>query len=130
MAKLSDLINVNENKDHVTIQGVEIPIAFTMQTMEFVAEGYGKSFAQLEKDLNAMFKKKVVTMGNKELKLISALLYGMVRSGGTETTVEELIQSIPFNEVPQVANELMRVFNDKYFQPEDYAKLKDNGEKK
>ena len=130
MAKLSDLINTKIDNKTITIQGVKIPVNFNMMTLEYVAEAYGKSFSQFEKDLNILMKRKTVQMGTKELKLINSLIYGVVRSGGTETTPEELAGSIGFNEIQSVWSDAMAVFNDSYFQPEDISKLKDNKAKK
>lgn len=130
MAKLSDLISTKGKKRTITIQGVKIPVNFNMMTLEYVAEAYGKSFSQFEKDLNILMKRKTVQMGTKELKLINSLIYGVVRSGGTETTPEELAGSIDFNEIQSVWSDAMAVFNDSYFQPEDISKLKDNKAKK
>lgn len=130
MAKLSDLISTKGKKRTITIQGVKIPVNFNMMTLEYVAEAYGKSFSQFEKDLNILMKRKTVQMGTKELKLINSLIYGVVRSGGTETTLEELAGSIGFNEIQSVWSDAMAVFNDSYFQPEDISKLKDNKAKK
>lgn len=130
MAKLSDLISTKGKQRTVTIQGVEIPVAFNMMTLEYVAESYGKSFSQYEKDLNSLMKRKTVQMGVKELRVINSLIYGIVRSGGTETTPEELSSAIGFNEIQSVWSDALDVFNDGYFQPNDLEKLKDSKSKK
>lgn len=125
MAKLSDLININAKEDFIVIQGAEIPIDFNMATLDIISQAYGKSFDQIEKKLNSMMSRKSVSLGHEELRLINALLYGMVRSGGTETTPDELMAAIKVNDIGDVFNKVMEVFNDKYFQPEDAAKIKE-----
>lgn len=130
MAKLKDLIDTKNGSKTITIQEVKIPVTFNMGTLEYVADAYGKSFSQFEKDLNILMKRKTVQMGNKEIKLVNSLIYGIVRSGGTETTLEELTNSIGFNEIQSVWSDAMDVFNDGYFQQDDVSKLKDNKQKK
>lgn len=74
-------------------------------------------------------QRKQVQMGVKELKLINALIYGVVRTGGTETTPEELANTIPFNDFNHIVEDVMGLFNDSYFEESDLKKLKDNGTK-
>lgn len=50
MAKLKDLLPKVSKQETITIQGVEIPIAFTMKSMDYVQEAYGKSFAGFQSD--------------------------------------------------------------------------------
>jgi len=125
MAKLKDLLpNSAAEKHHIKIQGVEIPVSFNMGTMEYVAEAYGKSFVAFERDMKKVMSKSKVNMDTDVLKIMSSLIYGIVRSGGTETTPQELINSIPFDEIESVYNDAMKVFNSSYFQPADGKKVK------
>ncbi|CAD5902451.1 hypothetical protein [Carnobacterium maltaromaticum] len=125
MAKLSDLVNVNINIDYLTIQGQQVPIMFSMESMEYVQEAYGKSYAQFEADMNKMMRKGQVRMGKKELKLIRSLIYAMVRSGGTECTLSELEGSIPFYDIVNVYDTAMSVFLRQNFQEADVKLIKD-----
>lgn len=136
MAKLSELVNVGETNDVITLHGIsnnggdlELPIAFTMGTLDYVAEAYGKPFAQFEKEMNKMMGKEILMRG-KELKILNALIYGVVRTGGTETTPDELARIIPFADMNGIAQSVMTVFNTSYFQAKDIGKLKDNDQKK
>ena len=123
MAKLKDLVNININRDEITIQGVPIPVIFTMQSFPYVEEAYGKSYIEFEKDLNAMLADEEVRMGQNEIKLMISLIYGMVRSGGTECTPEELQAAIPLSDMPSIFEAVLRVFNGQIFQQEDIKKL-------
>lgn len=136
MAKLEDLVNTGKIGKTITLHGigkdggdVELPVMFTMGTLDYVAEAYGKSFAQFEKDMNKMMGKPILMKG-KELKVLNALIYGVVRSGGTETTSDELARIIPFGDMNSVTQTVMDVFNASYFQSKDVGKLKDNDQKK
>lgn len=136
MAELSELIDTGRTNNAITLHGigkggsdVELPVMFTMGTLDYVAEAYGKSFAQFEKDMNKMMGKPILMQG-KELKVLNALIYGVVRSGGTETTPDELARIIPFGDMTSVAETVMAVFNASYFQSKDVAKLKDVETKK
>ena len=92
MARLSDYgIHVEDLKNSatVTIQGVEFPISFTMQTMEFIADVYGGDYSQFESDMNAMLYKKEgkissANLSPSDLKIMRALIYAMLRTGGLE----------------------------------------------
>lgn len=130
MAKLSDLINVEGHQTTVLIGNAPIPVAFTMETMSYVAEAYGTTYKVFERDMNKMMKKKSVEPGPNEVKIINCLLYGMVRTGGTETTPEELKNSIPFYQIGEVFTKAMEVFTNSQFDEKDLKKLKDDGSKK
>jgi len=124
MAKLADLLPKAGSAKTITIRGVEIPVAFTMLSMEYVQEAYGKSFSQFQSDFDKILTRKSATkMGPKELKLVNSLIYAMVRTGGTETTPEELMNAIPFSDLQNVYGKVMEVFNADFFQPEDSEKL-------
>lgn len=122
-AKLKDLINININRDTITIQGVEIPVIFTMESFPYVEEAYGASYIQYEKDLNALMRKGEVELGNTELKIINSLIYGMVRAGGTETTPDELEAAIPLSDKPGIFQSVLNIFNNQIFQASDVKKL-------
>lgn len=130
MAKLSDLINIEGHQKTVDIQGIEIPVAFTMETMAYIAEAYGSTYKIFERDLNKMMKKKNLEPGEMEVKVMSSLLYGMVRSAGTETTPQELLVAIPFSQIGSVYAKAMEVFTDSQFEEQDLKKLKDDDSKK
>ena len=127
MAKLKDLVNININRDEITIQGVKLPVIFTMQSFPYVEEAYGKSYVEFEKDLNAMLTGGEIAVGQKEINLMMALIYGMVRSGGTECTPEELKAAIPLYDMTSVFESVLRVFNGQIFQQDDVKKLHSNG---
>lgn len=122
-AKLKDLINVNINRDTIQIQGVEIPIVFTMEAFPYVEEAYGTSYVQYEKDLQKLLQKGSVQIGQSELKIINALIYGMVRAGGTETTPDELGASIPINDIPAIFEVVLSVFSNQIAQSNDIKKI-------
>ena len=103
MARLSDLVNININRNKIKIQGVEIPVIFTMASFPYVEESYGGEYHVFEKELHGMMKKEQFSLGEKEIKLMSTLIYAMVRSGGTECTPEEIKNSIPMYDLPGVS---------------------------
>lgn len=122
-AKLKDLINVNINRDTITIQGVEIPVIFTMEAFPYVEEAYGASYVQYEMDLNGLLVAGNVSLGQKELKIINALIYGMVRAGGTETTPQELSAAIPLADKPGIFQAVFNVFQNQIAQSSDMKKI-------
>lgn len=124
MAKLSDLVNVNINRDTIQIQGVAIPVVFTMKSFPYVEEAYGKPYHIFERDLNRMLKKEKVRLGRNETRLMSALIYAMVRSGGTECTPKELEGAIPLADLPDIFQKVLDIFNNQMFQREDVEKIK------
>lgn len=124
MARLSDLVNVNINRDTIKIQGVDIPVIFTMKSFPYVEEAYGKPYHVFEKDLNRMMKKGRVTLGKNETNLMYALIYAMVRSGGTECTPKELEGAIPLTDLPGIFQVILPIFNRQIFQAEDAQKIK------
>lgn len=124
MAKLSDLVNVNINRDAITIQGVEIPVIFSMKAFPFVEEAYGKPYHVFENDLNRMMLKGSVKIGKNETRLMYALIYAMVRAAGTETTPKELEGAIPISDIEGIFFTVLKIFNNQDFQKEDMDKLK------
>ena len=125
MAKLRDLVNVDINRDTIKIQGVEIPVIFTFKAFPFVEEAYGKPYHVFEKDLNNMMKKGHLKLGKNETRLMSSLIYAMVRAGGTETTPTELESSIPVSDLLGIFTVVLRIFGDQQFQAEDMEKIKE-----
>ncbi|MGE7881694.1 hypothetical protein [Bacillus sp. NPDC094077] len=124
MARLSDLVNVDINRETITIQKVQIPVIFTMESFPYVEEAFGKKFHEFQEEMNDMFEKGEVVMGEHEIKLMRVLIYAMMRSGGTECTLEEVKGSIPLHELPDVFQAAVNIFNRQNFQIEDMEKLK------
>ncbi|MDR4971619.1 hypothetical protein [Bacillus toyonensis] len=124
MARLSDLVNVDINRNKIKIQKVEIPVIFTMDSFPYVEESYGGDYHVFEKELHGMMAKEKFSLGEKEIKLMSTLIYAMVRSGGTECTPEEIKNSIPMYDLPDVFKIVMEIFQGQTFQNSDMEKLK------
>lgn len=124
MAKLRDLVNVNINRNVIKIQGTEIPVIFTFKSFPYLEEAYGKPYHVFEKDLNRMMKKGKVQLGKNEIRLMNALIYAMIRSGGTEATVHEVENSIPLSDLPAIFDTVLNIFNNQIFQQSDAEKVK------
>lgn len=124
MAKLSDLVNIDINRDTIKIQGVEIPVIFTFESFPYVEEAYGKPYHIFEKDLNRMLQKGKVTLGKNEIRLMNALIYAMVKSAGTDCTPYEIKNSIPLSDLPGIFEVAFDLFNDQNFQKSDMDKIK------
>lgn len=124
MARLSDLVNVNINKNKVKIQGVDIPVIFTMRSFPYVEEFYGKPYHVFEKDIRTMLGKGKFVLGKKETKLMYALIYAMVRSGGTDCTPYELENSIPMDDLPSIFDLAFSIFSNQNFQKSDMEQIK------
>lgn len=123
LARLKDLVDINLNIDFIKIQNEEIPISFGMDAMEYIADIYGDDYSVFEKDLNEEFVgKEVIVATRKNMKIIRSLIYGMVRSGGTECTPEELQRSIPFSQVTDVYQICLNVFMSQNFEEHDLKK--------
>lgn len=135
MAKLSDLIVIpEETRDTINLHGttpdgdetvIELPVAFTMESFEFIQEAYGTSYAQFEKDLNKTLNQKVVRMNKETIKLTKSLVYAMVRAGGTETTPAQLFSTIQFRDVQPAFKKVLEIFMQQNFQSEDVEKIKE-----
>lgn len=124
MARLSDLVNVNINRDTIKIQNAQIPVIFTFKSFPYVEEAYGKQYGVFEKDLNQMLQKGRLSLGKKEIKLMNALIYAMVRSGGTDCTPSEIENSIPLSDLPGIFEVAFNLFNNQNFQKSDMDKIK------
>lgn len=136
LARLKDLVNVELNTDYIQIQNKKIPINFSMDSMEHIADIYGEDYSVFEKDINEEFSgKEAIKATRKNMKIIRALIYGMVRSGGTECTPEELQTSIPFSQVTVIYQICLDLFMSQNFEetdlkksvePQDFQKKKTN----
>lgn len=133
MARLSDYgIHVEDLKNSATviIQGVEFPISFTMQTMEFIADVYGGDYSQFESDMNAMLYKKEgkissANLSPSDLKIMRALIYAMLRTGGLEENPETIFKFLGMSgEVLSAYSTCMEIFASQTFQVEDLKKSK------
>lgn len=133
MARLSDYgIHVEDLKNSavVTIQGAELPISFTMQTMEFIADVYGGDYSQFESDMNAMLSKKEgkissANLSPSDLKIMRALIYAMLRTGGLEENPETIFKFLGMSgEVLSAYSTCMEIFASQTFQVEDLKKSK------
>lgn len=124
MAKFSDLVNVNINRDTIKIQNVEFPIMFTFKSFPYVEEAYGKTYGKFEKELNDMLKDGTVVLNQKSIKLMNSLIYAMLRSGGTDVTIREVEIAIPLKDLPDIFQKTLNVFNNQNFQESDASKIK------
>lgn len=124
MARLRDLVNININRNTIKIQGVDIPVIFTFKSFPFLEQAYGTPYHVFEKDLNNMMKRGKIEMGHKEIKLMNALIYAMIRSGGTDATIHEVESSIPLSDLPDIFQVVIDIFNNQIFQDSDEKKIK------
>jgi hypothetical protein len=124
MARLSDLVNVNINRNTIKVQGVEIPVIFTFKSFPYVEEAYGKPYHVFEKDINRMMGKGKVTLGKNEIKLMNSLIYAMVKSAGTDCTPREIESAIPISDLPDIFQVALDIFNNQNFQVSDQEKIK------
>lgn len=122
MAKLSDLVNTDLNTESVMIQNAEIPISFSMETMEYIGDCYNADYAIFEAELNRMMAEKKVKLNAGNLKIMRTLIYGMVRSGGTECTPKELDNSIPLTQLVDVFEVCLDLFQKQNFDEKDLKK--------
>ena len=124
MVRLSDLVNTRINQDTIRIQGVEIPVIFTFKSFPLIEQAYGKPYHVFEKDINRMLQKGQVTLGKNEVQLMNALIYAMVKAGGTDCTPKEIETSIPFSDLPGIFQTVLGIFNNQNFQSSDMDKIK------
>jgi len=124
MAKLSDLVNININRDTIQVQGVTIPVMFTFKSFPYVEEAYGKPYHVFEQDINKMLEKGSITLGKNEIKLMNALIYAMMRSAGTDCTIAEVESAIPLSDLPNIFEKTFHIFNNQNFQKSDMMKIK------
>ena len=133
MARLVDYgIHVEElkNSSIVSIQGHEFPIAFTMVTMEYIADIYGGDYSKFEADMNAMISKKngtisIANLTKSDLKIMRALIYAMLKTGGLEDDPEDIFLFLGMNsDLLDVYGVCMEIFTNQTFQVEDIKKSK------
>ncbi|EEM38342.1 hypothetical protein bthur0004_57670 [Bacillus thuringiensis serovar sotto str. T04001] len=74
--------------------------------------------------MNDMLGKGQFSLGENEAKLMRALIYAMVRSGGTECTLDEIKGAIPMNDLPDIFIVVYEIFSGQTFQNSDMEKLK------
>lgn len=131
MARLADYgIHVDDlqNSGKVTIQGHSFPIAFTMQTMEYVADIYDEDFALFERDLQDMLQRAdgqfTSSMLNaSDLKIMRTLIYSMLRTGGLEESPETIFNFLGMSsDVLNVYAACMEIFAKQNFQVDDLKK--------
>lgn len=142
MARLADYgINVDnlENTAVVTVRGHEFPIAFTMETMEYIADTYDEDYSQFEADMNAMLNKSggninSSNLTSSDLKIMRTLIYAMLRTGGLEEDPQTIFKFLGMSgEVLDIYAKCMPIFASQTFQvvdlkksnePQDYQKTK------
>lgn len=133
MARLADYgINVSDfsNVQEIEIRGTAFPIAFTLETMEYIADVYDGDYAEFETAMNNMLKKadgKLTssTLSPADLKIMRALIYGMLKTGGLEETPETIFQFLGMSaDVLTAYSACMEIFAKQTFQVEDLKKSK------
>ncbi|MCQ6405537.1 hypothetical protein NPM08_33480, partial [Bacillus cereus] len=62
----------------------------TFEYFPYVDEGFGTPYHEFEKEMNDMIAKGQFSLAENEAKLMRALIYEMLRSGGTECTLDEI----------------------------------------
>lgn len=131
MARLADYgINLEglQNTAKVTISGVEFPIAFTMETMEYIADVYGGDYAVFERDMNDMLSRSEgqlssANLKGADLKIMRALIYSMLRTGGLDESADDVYKFIGMsNDVIVIYAVCMEIFTSQTFQVEDLKK--------
>ncbi len=131
MAKLADYgIQVSDlsNTRKVVIQGHEFPVTFTMETMEFIADIYDGDYSEFENDMNDMLKKadgKLTSqnLSPSDLKIMRALIYGMLRTGELDETPATIFQFLGMNgDVLAAYAACMEIFSAQTFQVDDLKK--------
>lgn len=131
MARLADYgIRVSDlsNTRKVMIQGHEFPVTFTLETMEYIADIYGGDYSEFENDMNAMLKKAEGKLTSKnlspaDLKIMRAMIYGMLRTGGLDEDPATIFQFLGMNgDVLSAYAACMEIFSAQTFQVEDLKK--------
>lgn len=124
MAKLSDLVNININRETIIIQGVEIPVMFTFKSFPYVEEAYGKPYEVFEKELNDMMKDGKVILDKKAIRIMNCLIFAMIKSAGTDCTLYEIENAIPVSDLPAIFQVALNIFNNQNFQDSDMKRIK------
>lgn len=131
MSKLTELLpDLAQDENYIEIVGIHIPIKFNMMTLSYIEDAYGKPFGEMEAKLKE-YDGDSNSLNADMVKLMSAMLYGVVRTGGTETTVDELMSAFPsLDETISAFDKVSVLFEKSYFQTEDTNKLKDGEDSK
>lgn len=130
MSRLKDLLPELKEDNFIEIMGVKIPIRFNMMTLSYIEEASGKPFSELENQLSK-FDGDDTEINSEMLEMMSALLYAVVKTGGTETTPNELMNAIPtVNDTITIFEQVVELFDASYFQEEDTDKLKNEDDSK
>lgn len=133
MARLSDYgIQVDElsNVNEVVVQGTKFPIALSMETLEYIADVYDGNYEQWEFDMKSMLKKSDGRLDTRnlspgDLKIMRALVYGMLRTGGLEETPDTIFKFLGLSgDVLTAYGACMEIFSQQTFQVEDLKKSK------
>ncbi|EHK9494288.1 hypothetical protein KCT28_002059 [Enterococcus faecalis] len=130
MAKLADYGIVISDTPTVTIQGHQFPILLTMETMEYIADVYDDDYSKFEADMNEMINKSGGRISSKDLsasdlKIMRALIYGMLRTGGLEETPETIFKFLGMSAtIVEIYSTCMEIFAKQNFQVEDLKKSK------
>ena len=125
MAKLADYGIVISDTPTVTIQGHQFPILLTMETMEYIADVYDDDYSKFEADMNEMINKSGGRISSKDLsasdlKIMRALIYGMLRTGGLEETPETIFKFLGMSAtIVEIYGACMEIFAKQNFQVED-----------
>lgn len=131
MARLADYgIQVSDfsNTRKVMIQGHKFPVSFTLETMEYIADIYGGDYSIFEADMNAMLERSEGQLNSKtltpsDLKIMRALIYGMLRTGGLDENPKTIFQFLGMNgDVLSAYAACMEIFSAQTFQVEDIKK--------
>lgn len=130
MAKLADYGIVVSDTPTVTIKGHQFLILLTMETMEHIADIYDDDYSKFEEDMNAMLNKSGGRISSKDLsasdlKIMRALIYGMLKTGGLDETPETIFKFLGMNStIVEVYGACMEVFTEQNFQVDDVKKSK------
>lgn len=131
MAKLSDYgINIDqlENSAVVNIQGKDLPISLTMETLEYIADIYGGDYSKFENDMNDMIARvgeelTSSTLTPSDLKIMRTLIYGMLKTGGLDEDSDTIFKFLGMNNnVLTIYSVCMQIFSSQTFQVEDLKK--------
>ncbi|KAF1295187.1 hypothetical protein BAU15_05390 [Enterococcus sp. JM4C] len=133
MARLIDYgIHVKDLKNaaEVTIRGQKFPIAFTMETMEYIADIYDDDYSKFEEETNRMLKSKGDRISSADLtagdlKIMRSLVYAMLRTGGLEDSPEDIFIFLGMSQnIIDIYGVCMEIFSDQTFQVADIKKSK------
>lgn len=133
MARLSDygiIVDDLVNSTKIVIKGHEFPVVFTMETMEFIADIYDGDYSVFEADMNKMLVASKGEINSKnltpsDLKIMRALIYGMLRTGGLEEEPQTIFKFLGMNsDVLTAYGACMEIFSAQAFQVDDIKKSK------